>query len=151
MEFICRPSISVEGYHRLSTHFRLFPLPEVPLSRCWPSSEMPGILCFKIVDIPIIKHALRNSLIIYILSCHWPILATRRPMPAQYLAIFGRKNDNARSNPGSSFIFLMTSHTIFVVFYYYITFFILLYEHIRISLSSIYSIINSCHITYLHC
>ena len=47
------PSISVEGNHRLSNHFRLFPVPEVPLSRCWPSSEMPGILCFKIVGIPI--------------------------------------------------------------------------------------------------
>ena len=49
LEFIGRPSISVEGHHRLSNHFRLFPMPEVPLSRCWPSSEMPGILCFEIV------------------------------------------------------------------------------------------------------
>ena len=39
-------------------------------------------------------------------------------------------NDNARSNPGSSFIFLMTSHTIFVIFYYYITFFIVCYMNI---------------------
>ena len=39
-------------------------------------------------------------------------------------------NDNARSNPGSSFIFLMTSHSIFVVFDYYITFFILYYMNI---------------------
>ena len=38
--------------------------------------------------------------------------------------------DNARSNPGSSFILLMTSHTIFVIFYYYITFFILCYMNI---------------------
>ena len=53
LEFIGRPSISVEGHYRLSNHFRLFPMPEVPLSRCWPSSEMPGILCFKIVGIPI--------------------------------------------------------------------------------------------------
>ena len=28
---------------------------------------------------------------IFIQSIHWPILATRRPMPAQYLAIFGLK------------------------------------------------------------
>ena len=41
-----------------------------------------------------------------------------------------KMNDNARSNPGSSFIFLMTSHTIFVVFYYYIPFFILCYMNI---------------------
>ena len=27
LEFIGRPSISVEGHHRLSNHFRLFPLP----------------------------------------------------------------------------------------------------------------------------
>ena len=39
-------------------------------------------------------------------------------------------NNNARSNLGSSFIFLMTSHTIFVVFYYYMTFFILCYMNI---------------------
>ena len=45
-----RPS---SAHHRLSNHFLLFPMPEVPLSRCWPSSEMPGILCFKIVGIPI--------------------------------------------------------------------------------------------------
>ena len=38
-----------------------------------------------------------------------------------------KMNDNARSNPGSSFIFLMTLHTIFVIFYYYITIFILFY------------------------
>ena len=59
-------------------------------------------------------------------------------------------NDNARSNPGSSIIFLIISRTIFVVFYYYMTFFIMLFEHTRISLNIIYSIINSCHITYLH-
>ena len=53
LEFIGRPSISVEGHYRLSNHFRLFPMPEVLLSRCWPSSEMPGILCLKIVGIPI--------------------------------------------------------------------------------------------------
>ena len=41
-----------------------------------------------------------------------------------------KMNDNAQSNPGSSFIFLMTSHTIFVVFYYYIIFFILCYMNI---------------------
>ena len=39
-------------------------------------------------------------------------------------------NDNARSNPVSSFIFLMTLQTFFVVFYYYITFFILCYMNI---------------------
>ena len=39
-------------------------------------------------------------------------------------------NDNTRSNPGTSFIFLMTSHTIYVVFYYYITFFIQCYMNI---------------------
>ena len=39
-------------------------------------------------------------------------------------------NDSARSNPGTSFIFLMTSHTISVVFYYYITCFILCYMNI---------------------
>ena len=39
-------------------------------------------------------------------------------------------NDNARSNPGSSFNCLMTSHTIFIVFYYYITYFILCYMNI---------------------
>ena len=33
--------------------FPSFLMPEVPLSRCWPSSEMPVILCFKIVGIPI--------------------------------------------------------------------------------------------------
>ena len=33
--------------------FPSFPMPEGPLSRCWPSSEMPVILCFKIVGIPI--------------------------------------------------------------------------------------------------
>ena len=33
--------------------FPSFPMPEVPLSWCWPSSEMPVILCFKIVGIPI--------------------------------------------------------------------------------------------------
>ena len=43
---------------------------------------------------------------------------------------WNKMNDNARSNPGSSFIFLMTSHTIFLVFYYYITFFILFYINI---------------------
>ena len=53
LEFISRPSISVGGHHRLSNHFQLFPMPEVLLSRCWPPSEMPGILCFKIVGIPI--------------------------------------------------------------------------------------------------
>ena len=45
-----RPS---SAHHRLSNNFRLFPMPEVPLSRCWPSSEVPDILCFKIVGIPI--------------------------------------------------------------------------------------------------
>ena len=39
-------------------------------------------------------------------------------------------DDNARSNPGSSFIFLMTSQTIYVIFYYYITFCILCYMNI---------------------
>ena len=39
-------------------------------------------------------------------------------------------NDNARSNPESSFILLMPSHTIFVVLYCYITFFILCYMNI---------------------
>ena len=43
---------------------------------------------------------------------------------------WNKMNDNARSNPGSSFVFLMTSHTIYVVFYYYITFFILCYMNI---------------------
>ena len=53
---------------------------------------------------------------------------------------FGNKmNDNARSNPGSSFIILMTSHTIYVVFYYYITFFILCYMNIL----KFHSIINT--------
>ena len=33
--------------------FLSLPMPEVPLSRCWPSSEMPVILCFKIIGIPI--------------------------------------------------------------------------------------------------
>ena len=33
--------------------FPSFPMPEVPLSQCWPLSEMPLILCFKIVGIPI--------------------------------------------------------------------------------------------------
>ena len=41
-----------------------------------------------------------------------------------------KMNDNAQSNPGSSFIFLRTLHTVFVVFYYYITFFILCYMNI---------------------
>ena len=41
-----------------------------------------------------------------------------------------KMNYNARSNPRSLFIFLMTSHTIFVVFYYYIYFFILCYMNI---------------------
>ena len=44
-----------------------------------------------------------------------------------------KMNDNARSNPGSSFIFLMASHTIYVVFYIIISlFYSMLYEHIRI-------------------
>ena len=47
------PRSSVDGHRRPSSAFQLFPMPEVPLSRCWPSSEMPGILCFKIVGIPI--------------------------------------------------------------------------------------------------
>ena len=53
LKFISRPSISAEGHHWLSNHFRLFPMREVPLSRCWRSSEMSGILYFKIVGIPI--------------------------------------------------------------------------------------------------
>ena len=39
-------------------------------------------------------------------------------------------NDDAQSNPESSFIFLMTLHTIFVIFYYYITIFIQCYMNI---------------------
>ena len=42
---------SVDGHRRPSSAFQSFPMPEVPLSRCFPSSEMPGILCFKIVGI----------------------------------------------------------------------------------------------------
>ena len=52
-----------------------------------------------------------------------------------------KMNDNARSNPGSSFIFL-TSHTIFVIFYYYhflFTFFILCYMNILELLSILYT------------
>ena len=41
-----------------------------------------------------------------------------------------KMNDSARSNPASSFIFLMTLHAIFSVFYYYNTFFILCYMNI---------------------
>ena len=47
------PSKAIIGSSSAFQHFRLFPMPEVSLSRCWPSSEMPGILCFKIVGIPI--------------------------------------------------------------------------------------------------
>ena len=44
---------SDDGHRRPSSAFQSFPMPEVPLSRCWPSSEMPGILLFQIVGIPI--------------------------------------------------------------------------------------------------
>ena len=43
------PSKAIIGFPII---FLLFPMPEVPLSGCWPSLEMPGILCFKIVGIP---------------------------------------------------------------------------------------------------
>ena len=68
LEFIGRPSISVEGHHRLSNHFRLFSMPEVSLSQCWPSSEMPGILCFKIVGIPIKACAVQLSFHVFPLT-----------------------------------------------------------------------------------
>ena len=48
-------------------------------------------------------------------------------------------NDNAPSNPGSSFVFLMTSHTIFVVFCYFITFFILCYMNLLEFYSILYT------------
>ena len=44
---------SVDDHRRPLSSFQPFPMPEVPLSRCWSSSEMTGILCFKIVGIPI--------------------------------------------------------------------------------------------------
>ena len=74
------------------------------------------------------------------------IVGNARPISSHF---WNKMNDNARSNHWSSFIFLMTSHTIFVVFNHFL--YSMLYEHIRISLNIIYSIINSCHITYLHC
>ena len=52
---------------------------------------------------------------------------------------WNKMNDNARSHPGSSFIFLMTLHTIFVVFYYYITFFMLCYMNIVVFHSKLYT------------
>ena len=118
LEFIGRPSISVEGHHRLIIGI---PIISNAVSAVFPmlaSSEMPGILCFKIVGIPIKAGAAQLSfnvfpltnqywhhywtnagfpslsrmyVHIYILCRHWQILATRRPMPAQYLAIFGIK------------------------------------------------------------
>ena len=44
---------SVDLRRRPSSAFQLFPMLEVSLSRCCRSSEMPGILCFKIVWIMI--------------------------------------------------------------------------------------------------
>ena len=41
-----------------------------------------------------------------------------------------KMNNNARSNRGSSFIFLIISHTIFIELYYYFTFIILCYMNI---------------------
>ena len=65
-----RPS---SAHHRLSNHFRLFPIPEVPLSRCWPSSKMPEILCFKIVGIPIKACAAQLSFNVFPLTNqYWP-------------------------------------------------------------------------------
>ena len=171
---------SVDGHRRPSSAFQSFPMPEVQLSQCCPSSEIPGILCFKIVGIPIKACAAQLSFNVfplltnigtinrltlvfhhyrartYIYTHLVPSLADIGDSSADAGTIsshfLNKMNDNARSNPESSFIFLMTLHTIFVVFYYYITFFhSMLHEHIRISLNIIYSIINSCHITYLHC
>ena len=52
---------------------------------------------------------------------------------------WNKMNDNARSNPGSSFFFLMSLHNIHVIFYYYITFFILCYMNILEFCSILYT------------
>ena len=102
-------------------------MPEVPLSRCWPSSEMPGILCFNIVGIPIKACAAQLSYNIHSESSFADVGHSSADAGTISSHLWKKMNDNARSNPGSSFIFLMTSQTIFVVFYFYIPFFILCY------------------------
>ena len=68
---------------------------------------------------------------------------------------FGNKmNDNARSNlPGLplSFWWLRTLFLSYSIIISHFLFYVRVYEHIRISLNIIFSIINSWHITYLHC
>ena len=90
LEFIGRPTIAIEGHPRLSIYFQSFPIQEVPLSRYWPVVGYANDFrhCITVISSP--NHWF-NTVVIYILSRHWPVMATRRPMPAQYLAIFGRK------------------------------------------------------------
>ena len=114
LEFIGHPPITIEGRPRISIYFQSFRIQEVPLSRYWPFVGYANDFRHWITEISSPNNWFA-VVVIYILSRHWPILATRRPMAAQYLTIFLKKmNDNARSNPWSSFIFLMTSQTIFL-------------------------------------
>ena len=126
LEFIGHPTITIEGHPRLSIYFQSFPIKEVTLSRYWPFVGYAYDFRHWITWISS-PYNWFPAVVIYILSRHWPILATRRPISSHF---WKKIKDNARSNPGSSFIFLMISHTIFVVFYYYNTFFILCYMNI---------------------
>ena len=109
---------SPDDHHwRPSSAFQLFPIQEVPLSRYWPFVGYANYFRHWITEIFSPNHWF-PAVIIYILSRHWLILATRRPMPEQYLTIFGRKWMTMHNRiPGLHF-FLMTSHTIFVILYY---------------------------------
>ena len=135
---------------RLSIYFKSFPIQEVPLSRYWPFVGYANDFRHLITGIS--SPNWFPAVVIYILSQHWPILATRRPMPAQYLAIFG-ENEWQCTIESRVFIYLFNhfAHYFCLILLLYPLFYSMVHKHIRISLNIIYSIINSCQITYLHC
>ena len=90
LESVGRPTITIEGHPWLSIYFQSFPIQEVPLSRYWPFVGYANDLWHWITGISSPNNWF-PAVVIYTLSRHWQILATRRLTPAQRLTILGRK------------------------------------------------------------
>ena len=120
--------LSPDDHHwRPSSALKSFPIQEVPLSRYWPFVGFANDFRHWITGISS-PNNLFPAVVIYIeLADIGRSSADAGTISSHF---WKKMNDNERLNPGSSFIFLMILHTVFVVFYYYITFFILCYMNI---------------------
>ena len=106
LEFIGSPTITIEGHPRLSNYFQSFPIQEVPLSRYWPFVGYANDFRHWITGIPGPNNWF-PAVVIYVHSeSSFADIGHSSADAGTIASHFWKKmNDNARSNPRSSFIF----------------------------------------------